>query len=51
MTTLRRWWRRFTARLHDHSDDDCEHCIGLVLEGYWMRLHDEQVRQRRDRAS
>ena len=46
MTLLRRWWRRFTARLHDHSTDDCPSCIRLVFEGYWMRLEDEHGRER-----
>jgi len=46
VTLLRRWWRRFTARLHDHSDADCPHCISMITEGYTLRVNDEKLRRR-----
>lgn len=47
MSTLRRWWRAFTSRLHDHSDDDCADCIAKMLDGYWMRQADEKAQRKR----
>jgi len=49
MTTLRRWWRAFTAWLHNHNDDDCTACLDMEIHGYKLATRDQKARQERSR--
>lgn len=50
MSPLRRWWRAFTAWLHDHSEHACNDCSAIYIRGVLLEERNEELRRKSDEA-
>jgi hypothetical protein len=40
---IRRWWRAFIDRLHDHDENTCDDCSAVYIRGYLMGVRDNDA--------